>query len=245
MYPKSSSPGFYPPDEVIPAQTIRNREAVLYLISYADCPYRTIGKEAAYCTTTTPPPSAPVNLSASAASSSQINLTWTDQSNNEAGFKIERCTGAVCSDFAQIATTGPNVTSYSNIGLSASTSYTYRVRAYNGAGDSDYTDTKTVITPAASVAPAAPSTLTATAASRSQVNLAWIDRSSNEDGFRIERCQGSLCGSFTEIATVGPNVSTYANTGLSASTTYRYRVRAYNATGNSSYSNIVRVKTPR
>ena len=242
MYPTGSSPGFYPPDEVIKAQTERNRLAVLYLISNADCPYRTIGKEGAYCTST--PPQAPGSLDGTAASSSQINLTWTDLSDNETGFKIERCTGAGCSDFAQIATTGLNVTSYSNTGLSASTSYSYRVRAYNGAGDSGYANPVTVTTPAAPAVPTAPSTLKATAASRSQVNLDWLDRSSNEDGFRIERCQGS-CVSFTEIATVGANVSTYINTGLSASTTYRYRVRAYNSAGSSSYSNVARVKTLR
>jgi len=49
MYPTSSNPGFYPPDEVIPAQTSRNREAVLYLIDKADCPYKVIGKESQYC----------------------------------------------------------------------------------------------------------------------------------------------------------------------------------------------------
>ena len=49
MYPASGGGGFYPPDEVIPAQTSRNREAVLRLSEYADCPYRAIGKEAQYC----------------------------------------------------------------------------------------------------------------------------------------------------------------------------------------------------
>ncbi|TNH30005.1 zinc carboxypeptidase [Micromonospora orduensis] len=50
MYPGSASGGgFYPPDEVIPAQTSRNREAVLLLSEYADCPYRAIGKQAQYC----------------------------------------------------------------------------------------------------------------------------------------------------------------------------------------------------
>ncbi len=51
MYPKTSSPGFYPPDEVIATETARNREAVLMLIEHADCPYRAIGKQAAYCGT--------------------------------------------------------------------------------------------------------------------------------------------------------------------------------------------------
>jgi hypothetical protein len=53
MYPGASGSGggFYPPDEVIPAQTSRNKEAVLRLLEYADCPYRITGKEATYCTT--------------------------------------------------------------------------------------------------------------------------------------------------------------------------------------------------
>jgi len=49
MYPTTATPGFYPPDEVIPAQTSRNREAVLRLAEIADCPYRAIGKETQYC----------------------------------------------------------------------------------------------------------------------------------------------------------------------------------------------------
>lgn len=55
MYPTSSSPGFYPPDEQIGPQTSRNREAILYIAEQADCPYRSIGKEATYCGTGTPP----------------------------------------------------------------------------------------------------------------------------------------------------------------------------------------------
>ena len=62
------------------------------------------------------PPAAPTNLTATAVSSSQINLTWTDSDSTEQGFKIERCTGAGCSDFAQIATVGANVTSYATPG---------------------------------------------------------------------------------------------------------------------------------
>ena len=242
MYPKTSNPGFYPPDEAIPTQTSRNRDAVLYIIQQADCPYRTIGKDAQYCGG---PPSAPGNLAATAASSSQINLAWADGSNNESGFKIERCTGAGCTNFAQIGTAGANAASYADGGLSGSTTYVYRVRAYNGSGDSDYSNTASATTPAAPALPAAPSGLTATAASRSQINLAWTDNASNEDGFKIERCKGATCTNFAQIATVGLNVTTYANTGLSAKTTYRYRVRAYNATGNSAYSNIANATTPR
>ena len=51
MYPRTSNPGFYPPDEVIAAQTSRNRAAVLQLLDAADCPYEVIGKQAQYCGT--------------------------------------------------------------------------------------------------------------------------------------------------------------------------------------------------
>ena len=243
MYPTTSSPGFYPPASVIERETSRNDAAVRYLIQQADCPYRTIGKEGAYCATATP--AAPTNLAATATSSAQINLTWADSDATEQGFKVERCTGAGCSDFAQIATVGANVTSYANTGLTASTSYSYRVRAYNSVGDSDYSNTASAVTQAAPALPAAPTNLVATAASRSQINLAWTDNATNETGYYIERCKGSTCTSFTQIAIVAANVTTYSNTGLSANTTYRYRVRAYNASGTSAYSNIAAATTPR
>lgn len=92
--------------------------------------------------------------------------------------------------------------------------------------------------------PAAPSGLGATAISSSQINLSWTDNSNNETGFKIERCQGSSCTNFAQIATVGPNGTTFNNnTGLARGTRYRYRVRASNAVGNSAYSNIVTVRT--
>ena len=191
------------------------------------------------------PPAAPSGLTAQAVSSSQINLAWTDNSSDETGFKIERCTGAGCSSFAQIATVGANVTSYANTGLAAATSYSYRVRAYNAGGDSTYSNTATAITEASTSPPAAPSSLTAQAVSSSQINLAWVDNADNEQGFKIERCTGSKCTNFAQIATVGAGVTTYANTGLSARTTYRYRVRAYNASGDSAYSNIAKATTKR
>jgi tripartite motif-containing protein 71 len=142
-----------------------------------------------------------------------------------------------------MATVGSNVTSYSNTGLTASTSYSYRVRAYNSVGDSDDSNPATAVTQAAPVLPIAPTNLAAVAISKSQINLSWTDNSSNETGFRIERCKGPTCTNFALIATVGANVTSFSNTSLSANTTYRYRIYAYNANGNSSYSNIAKATT--
>jgi PKD repeat protein len=89
--------------------------------------------------------------------------------------------------------------------------------------------------------PAAPSDLDAVAASSSQIDLTWTDNSEDEDGFRIER---SLDGSsFGEIETVDANVTSFSDTDLAASTTYWYRVRAYNVAGNSDYSNTASATT--
>src|SRR6266478_3264509 len=73
------------------------------------------------------PPTAPTNLAATAAGSSQINLSWTNTSTTQTGVKIERSTDNVT--FTQIAVAGATAVSYSDTGLSASTTYFYRVRA--------------------------------------------------------------------------------------------------------------------
>jgi hypothetical protein len=192
---------------------------------------------------TPPPPTAPTNLLATAVSSTQINLAWTDSDNTENGFKIERCTGAGCTNFAQIASVGANVTSYQNTTLAASTTYIYRVRAYNTGGDSGYSNESGATTLSNPVIPAAPTNLTARAVSQSQIDLTWTDNATNETGFSIERCKGATCTNFSQIATVSTNITSYLNTGLTANTSYRYRVRAYNATGTSAYSNIALAKT--
>src|SRR5262245_47595127 len=73
------------------------------------------------------------------AIAAQLTLTWTDNSTNEDGFEIERKTGTSGS-YAQIATVGVNVTSYTDASLAAGTTYCYQVRAFNSAADSGYTN---------------------------------------------------------------------------------------------------------
>ncbi|NJM14697.1 MAG: carbohydrate-binding protein [Bacteroidales bacterium] len=90
--------------------------------------------------------------------------------------------------------------------------------------------------------PSAPSGLSATATSPSQINLSWTDNSGNEDGFMIER-KTSSGGTYAEIATAAANANTYSSTGLAASTQYYYRVRSYNTAGNSAYSDEANATT--
>jgi hypothetical protein len=165
-------------------------------------------------------PAAPAVSAATVATASLVNLTWRDNSSNENGFRIKRKIGT--GTWSQITTVGPNVTTFASTGLKSRAAYGYRVRAYNAAGTSAYSNTVTTRT----VKPKAPSTLAASAVSSSQINLSWRDKSNNETGFRIERLIGT--GAWSPIATTGPNVTNFASTGLKPRTAYGYRVRAYN-----------------
>jgi hypothetical protein len=84
-------------------------------------------------------PLSPSSLAASSSSSGRIDLSWTDNSGTETGFKIERKTGA-SGIFAQVATTDANTTGFSDSGLAVGTSYIYRVRAFTAGWDSSYTN---------------------------------------------------------------------------------------------------------
>ena len=178
-------------------------------------------------------PAAPSGLTATAVSSSQINLSWTDNSNNEDNFIVGRSLTSG-GPYTDVVTLGAGTTTFNNTGLSASTTYYYVVRASNSVGDSA-NSAQASATTQPPAAPAAPSGLTASAISQTQINLSWTDNSSNENNFIVGRSTTSG-GPYTDIATLGANVTSFNNTGLSANTTYYYVVRASNAGGSSANS---------
>jgi RHS repeat-associated protein len=189
------------------------------------------------------PPTAPTGLTATAVGLSQINLSWTASTDNVGvpGYLVERCQGAGCTKFAQIVAVAG--TSFSNTGVTAGTSYSYRVRANDAAGNlSGYSNVVSAMTDA--TAPTAPVGLTATASSASQIDVRWTASTDNVGvtGYQVERCQGAGCTTFAQI--VAPTGTSFSNTGLTAATSYSYRVRARDAAGNlSGYSNVASATT--
>ena len=85
------------------------------------------------------PPAAPTGLNATSSNYFAVNLTWTDNSNNETGFEIERSTSGSGGPFSLLTTAAANAVSYSDNNVQAGAGYCYQVRAVNGAGQSAYT----------------------------------------------------------------------------------------------------------
>jgi chitodextrinase len=203
-----------------------------------------LGPYSATATAATPAdtqaPTAPGTPVLTVVSISQINLTWPVATDNVAvtGYRVERCAGANCTTFAQVA--APATTSFNDTGLTPSTSYSYRVRATDAAGNlGAYSTTATATTQADTLPPTAPGTPVLTVLSSSQINLSWVAATDNVGvtSYRVERCAGANCATFAQVGT--PATPSFSDTGLNASTSYSYRVRATDAAGNlGAYSGI-------
>jgi chitodextrinase len=184
--------------------------------------------------TDTSAPSAPSNLVATAVSSARINLTWSASTDNVAvtGYAIYR-------DSNKIADT--SATSFSDLGLSASTTYAYTVKAYDAAGNtsasSNIASATTLKGSTDTSAPNAPRKLKAHVVSYTHVNLKWKapENKKGIKGYAIFR-------NGLKIATVKRNH--YNDIRLSPATTYSYTVKAYDKAGNmSADSNTISVTT--
>jgi titin len=204
---------------------------------------------------------APSNLNAALLfGPTRVQLTWTDNSNNENLFRVFRSTNGGA--FTQITTVnrsnnqrnavGGTVNYTNNLpGGAAGNTYAYYVIAVNTQPNPDQlsapsnTVSVTVVLP---TPPAAPTNLTGAAVringsfTQDRVTLNWVDAANNETGFQIQR---STSSNFNNANTynVGANVTTF-NQNVIRTSNFYYRVRATNAAGNSAWSNVLFVTTP-
>jgi len=180
-------------------------------------------------------PAAPSNVSLDPSVSNQITVSWTDNASNETGFKVARSINGV--DFTIIYTgTTADESSYLDSTATDGLEYFYSVTAYNTNGSS-----ATAYSPNTTPTLPAPSNLSATVVSGTQINLTWTDNSSLEDNMKVERSTDG--NNYSPLVTLGANSSSYSNTGLTSGTTYYYRVYADNASLTSDYSNTASATT--
>lgn len=177
------------------------------------------------------PPDPPSNLAATLTQPTVARLTWSDNSDDETGFRVQQRIGAGA--FENLTDTAADTTTLDVTDLLPETTYTWRVRAQGNAGNSDFSNLASLTTPSALPAPA--SGLVATAVSASVVLLDWNDNSGNETGFAIE--MSSPVQDFTEIGVAGPDATSFPVGGLTDGRPYTFRVIARNASGSAGPSN--------
>lgn len=200
-------------------------------------------------TTTTPGTggiAAPTGLTATALSSTEIRLNWTDNATNETDYQIERAADGV--SFAMVSFGGgANQVTRTDSGLTPNTTYHYRVRAVNGSAASGYSNVANATTQSTStVPPAAPSNLVATALSSTEVRLTWTDNSTDETGFTITRSTDGV--HWGDALSAGANATSVNDPGRTPGLRYYYRIRAQRqssaGTRFSSFSNETNVLMP-
>jgi fibronectin type 3 domain-containing protein len=178
--------------------------------------------------------SAPTDLTATAVSSSEIDLSW-DEVNNATSYYVYRSTSST-GTYSKIGTATDN--SYDSTGLSASTKYYYKVKAVNSSYTSEYSS-YAYATTKSSASVSAPTGLTAKAVSRSEIDLSW-DEVDNAASYQVYRAT-SASGTYTRIGTAID--TSYDNTGLPENTRYYYKVKAVNGSYTSDYSSYAYATT--
>lgn len=197
-------------------------------------------------TTTTPPsgctgsstpgpgetiPAAPSELQSNAFSDPRVDLSWTDNSDNEDAFELLR-QGPGESSFNLLAYLGAGAHSYQDFDVVAGQQYCYQVVAHNGAGASAPSNTSCATPGSGPQPPAAPTNLLAAGTSTPEVDMTWTDNSSDESSFEVRR-KGPQDADFWPIGNVPENVTGYTDTAVTGDQQYCYQVVASNANGNS------------
>lgn len=181
-------------------------------------------------------PAGPTNLMADSIACDAVCLSWTDNSLNEDGFRIDRKPDS-SANWNELHRTGKDVNTFVNADLQECKQYFYRICAFNSYGTSD-ADSELFVTTL--IAP--PTDLTAIYISYNQIDLSWQDQSGVEDGFVVERKTGES-GDWEEIVSLGRNELSYSDSNLTESTTFLYRIRVYNFDEFTAYSNTISATT--
>lgn len=175
------------------------------------------------------PPAGPSEFAGTIRSGYRVDLAWTDNANSEDGFRLERSIDGV--NFSLLTSLDSDLVAFLDGTASPNTVFTYRLTAFNSAGDSP----SVLVSVTVPAIPSAPSGLIAQIIAVNRLRLTWIDNANNETGFtRFKSVNGSA---FTAKAAPASNVVTYDDTSVSSGNSYVYHVQARGFSGLSPFSN--------
>jgi hypothetical protein len=197
-------------------------------------PFMTSEDIAAARMTGGPQVAAPSNALATAYSTTQIDVSWRDNSSNEKSFQIYRSLTGETGTFTWLAYTAANTTTYRNQGLEPGVRYCYAVLAEGVIGKKTITSvfSNTVCATTTSPPVAAPSNAAAVASSSNRIEIQWQDNSTNETHFEIHRSVYPQRDVFSLLTVTGENAVSYSDQGLSPSIEYCYKIRAVQVIGD-------------
>ena len=165
-----------------------------------------------------------------------MTIDWTDDSVGEDGYRIYRAPFGTTT-WSEVGSVGSGETTFDDDTTTEATEYIYAIAGYNGSGEGPYSASNYALT-----VPAPPSSLLATTVSTSQIHIEWVDNSSGETGYRIERDLGSGAG-FEVLTSVHANGTTFSDTSLTEGILASYKIYGFNNSGDSVASGAVLMMT--
>jgi hypothetical protein len=187
-------------------------------------------------------PNAPSGLGATAASATSVNLAWMNNATNQTGFHLDRATdaGFTTNLITENLPASPNSFTDTATGLAPGSTFYYRLRAYNSAGDSGNSNMATITIP---LAPPKPTNQLVTGVTTTTIAMSWQDNAGHQaDGYHILRAANH--GAFSQVATLPPtsrtppSTYTWTDTNLSPGVFYEYHIIAFNVSGNNDFAGV-------
>lgn len=175
-------------------------------------------------------------VTASNLGTDSLTLSWTGATDNVGVTKYK-----IIQDENELDVVNSEQLTYNVSGLTSNTSYTFKIEAADGSNNWTTNGPTCTISTNMVEKPVAPGNLNLQVISYNQINLQWQDNSDNEDGFIVEKSLDEA--TWNKLVETSMDATNYSDSGLSASTTYYYRVYAYNSQGDSAYSEVVKAET--
>lgn len=184
------------------------------------------------------PPTAPTKLVATAVAVDEIDVTWTDNATTETGFELERKVDG--GNFSRISTPSVNASAFTDRNVTSGSTYTYRVRAVNSGGNSEYSNEASATPPYAP--PGTPSLLKLTPIGSTELEVTWQSGGGSITAFELEHRESA--GVFSTVDQFNSSTFSTRLVGLAPASNHFLRIRAIGPGGTTGWSNLLAITLP-